>query len=121
MRVQEGQKTMEEWHKILTTAARCRSNACQKTKASDLFVSVYCRIRLHTCFTKQLTFSPLKPKVIKKYLTTLLFCTACANFLSNPRRIHSGKKDKEKEEYGLLCAVICCEQPPSYFPYVFAP
>ncbi len=24
------------------------------------------------------------------------------NFLSNPRRIHSGQKDKEKEEYGLL-------------------
>ncbi len=24
------------------------------------------------------------------------------NFLSNPRRIHSGLKNKEKEEYGLL-------------------
>ncbi len=34
-------------------------------------------------------------------------------FLSNPRRIHNGKKDREeKEEYGLLCAVICCAQPP---------
>jgi hypothetical protein len=54
---------------------------------------------------KTVTFSPLRPQVIKKYLTTLLFCTACANFLSNPRRIHSGKKDKEKEEYGF---VVCC-------------
>jgi hypothetical protein len=33
----------------------------------------------------------------------LLFCTAaCGIFSSNPRRIHSGKKDEEKEEYGLL-------------------
>jgi hypothetical protein len=32
-------------------------------------------------------------------------------FLSNPRWINSRQKDKEKEEYGLLC-VICCEQPP---------
>jgi hypothetical protein len=34
-----------------------------------------------------------------------------AEFLSNPRRIHSGQKDKEKEEYGLLCAVICFMSP----------
>ncbi len=32
-----------------------------------------------------------------------VFCTAtCGIFSSNPRRTHSGKKDKEKEEYGLL-------------------
>jgi hypothetical protein len=31
-------------------------------------------------------------------------------FFHNPRRIRSGQKDKEKEEYGLLCAVTCCEQ-----------
>jgi hypothetical protein len=35
------------------------------------------------------------------------------NLLSNPRRIHSGQKDKEKEEYGLLWAVICFMSPPS--------
>ncbi len=28
------------------------------------------------------------------------------NFFIEPRQIHSGKKDKEKEEYGLLSAVI---------------
>jgi hypothetical protein len=33
--------------------------------------------------------------------------------------MHSGKKDKEKEEYGLLCADICCEQPPPPYPYRF--
>jgi hypothetical protein len=33
-------------------------------------------------------------------------------FFIEPRRIHSGQKDKEKEEFGLLCAVICCKQPP---------
>jgi hypothetical protein len=45
-------------------------------------------------------------------------CSAqlCANFSSNPRRIHSGQKDKEKEEYGLLCVAICCEQPPHLSP-----
>ncbi len=32
-----------------------------------------------------------------------VFCAAaCEIFSSNPRRIHSGKKDEEKEEYGLL-------------------
>ncbi len=25
----------------------------------------------------------------------MVFCTACANFSSNPRRIHSGQKDKD--------------------------
>jgi hypothetical protein len=40
------------------------------------------------------------------------FAQLCANFSSNPRRIHSGQKDKEKEEYGLLCVAICCGQPP---------
>jgi hypothetical protein len=37
------------------------------------------------------------------------------NFLSNPRRIHSGKEDKEKEEQGLPGALICCSpaSPPS--------
>ncbi len=29
------------------------------------------------------------------------------NFLSNPRWTHSGKEDEEKEEWGLLWAVIC--------------
>ncbi len=39
-----------------------------------------------------------------------------AEFLSNPRRIHSGQKDKEKEEYGLLWAVICFMSPLSPLP-----
>jgi hypothetical protein len=43
----------------------------------------------------------------KRFCSALLF----ANFLSNPRRIHSGQKDKEKEEYGLIWAIICCKQP----------
>ncbi len=46
--------------------------------------------------------------IIRGCLTPL-----CANFSSKPRRIHSGQKDKEKEEYGVLYVVICCEQPPS--------
>jgi hypothetical protein len=48
-----------------------------------------------------------------------MFSASYANFLSNPRRIHSGKKDrgwdKEKgSERGIwmLCAVVCCAQPP---------
>jgi hypothetical protein len=47
------------------------------------------------------------------YMTNFEGCFAplCVNFLSNPRRIHSGQKDKEKEECELLCAVICCKQP----------
>ncbi len=32
-------------------------------------------------------------------------------FSSNLRRIHSGQKDREKEEYGLLCVAISYEQP----------
>jgi hypothetical protein len=35
-----------------------------------------------------------------------------ATLLSNPRWIHSGRKDKEKEGYGLLGAVICYKPPP---------
>jgi hypothetical protein len=43
-----------------------------------------------------------------KTLQIPVFCTAtCGIFSSNPRRIHSGKKDKEKEEYGLLIAMSC--------------
>ncbi len=38
-------------------------------------------------------------------------------FLSNPRGIHSGQRDKEKEEYGLVCVVIFCEQPPHHLPF----
>jgi hypothetical protein len=34
-----------------------------------------------------------------------------AKFLSNPRRIHSGQKDEEKEECELLWAVICSKPP----------
>jgi hypothetical protein len=54
---------------------------------------------------------------------TLCSAPLCANFLSNPRRIHSGQKDKEKEEYELLCVVICCKQPllsplPPFPPHV---
>jgi hypothetical protein len=41
------------------------------------------------------------------------FCTVTCEFLSNPRRIHSGQKDKEKEEYEPLNVVNCCKQPPS--------
>ncbi len=38
----------------------------------------------------------------KQQMLLVLHCYV-RNFLSNsPRRIHSGKKDKEKEEYGLL-------------------
>jgi hypothetical protein len=36
--------------------------------------------------------------------------------LSNPNRIHSGQKDKEKEGYELLWAVICCKPPLSPSP-----
>ncbi len=45
-------------------------------------------------------------------------CSAllCAKFLSNPRRIHSGQKDEEKEGYELLWAVICYKPPPSTSP-----
>jgi hypothetical protein len=62
------------------------------------------------------------------YHTTKVHCNCSApfraNFLSNPRWIHSGQKDKEKEEYKLLWAVICHKQPllslfsppPSPFP-----
>jgi hypothetical protein len=39
-------------------------------------------------------------------------------FFIEPSRMHSGQKDKEKEEYGLLCAVICCEQPPPPPPHL---
>jgi hypothetical protein len=40
---------------------------------------------------------------MKKGKILMMFCTdACGIFSSNPRRTHSGKKDKEKEEYGLL-------------------
>jgi len=42
------------------------------------------------------------------------------NFLSNPRRIHSGKEDEEKEEQGLLGAPICfspAPPPPSPPPH----
>jgi hypothetical protein len=46
----------------------------------------------------------------RNQLSYILFCTACANFVSNPQRIHNGQKDKEKEEGGLLCAVTCCEK-----------
>jgi hypothetical protein len=50
-----------------------------------------------------------------------LCCTAkCGLFSSNPRRIHSGKKDKEKEEYGLLWAVIY-PMPPLLSPLQLPP
>ncbi len=46
----------------------------------------------------------------------MLYCTAkCRIFSSNLRRTHSGKKDKEKEECGLLRAVIC-PMPPLLSP-----
>ncbi len=37
-------------------------------------------------------------------------CTALprVKFLSNPRRIHSEEEDEEKEERGLLRALVCC-------------
>jgi hypothetical protein len=40
----------------------------------------------------------------KEFLTfeALVLHSYVRNFLSNPRRKHSGQKDKEKEEYGLL-------------------
>ncbi len=45
-------------------------------------------------------------------------CRVCsallhAEFLSNPRRIHSGQKEYEKEGHELLRAVICCKPPHS--------
>ncbi len=47
----------------------------------------------------------------KTHILLMTMPTACAHFLSNPHRIHSVQKDMEKEEYGLLYAVICCAQP----------
>jgi hypothetical protein len=41
------------------------------------------------------------------------------NFLSNPRRIHSGEKDEEKEEWGLPGALICFS--PASAPSPFSP
>jgi hypothetical protein len=34
-----------------------------------------------------------------------VFCTAMCKFLSNPCRIHSGQKDKEKKG---IWVVVCC-------------
>jgi hypothetical protein len=42
------------------------------------------------------------PDITQKYKIGYVLHCHMQNFLSNPRRIHSGKKDKEKEEYGLL-------------------
>ncbi len=59
-----------------------------------------------------------------------LFCTVCANFSSNARRIHytagrktgkGARRKGEKEEYGLLCAVICCAQPLPPLPHFTCP
>ncbi len=49
----------------------------------------------------------------------MLYSTAESRiFSSNPRRMHSGKEDEEKEEQGLLWAVICPTpiHPPSPSP-----
>ncbi len=41
--------------------------------------------------------------LLRRLISLRMFCTdACGIFSSNPRRTHSGKKDKEKEEHGLL-------------------
>ncbi len=42
------------------------------------------------------------PVPVSKTSIPLYSARLRAKFLSNPRRIHSGQKDKEKEEYGLL-------------------
>ncbi len=53
-------------------------------------------------------------KFWQKILPFYIVLHHCVRIFSlNPRRIHSGQKDKEKEEYELLCGVICCKQPPS--------
>ncbi len=41
----------------------------------------------------------------------------CEIFIE-PRRLHSGQKDKEKEGYELLWAVICCMSPLSLSPHL---
>jgi hypothetical protein len=53
----------------------------------------------------------------------MTICSALlrAKFLSNPRRIHSGQKGKEKEGYELLWAVICCKSPPLLLPHLPPP
>ncbi len=55
-------------------------------------------------------------KYLKLFVTLYSYCTAkCRIFSSNPRRTHSGKKDKEKGECGLPGAVIC-PMPPLLSP-----
>ncbi len=56
---------------------------------------------------KQLPYDIIYNMCCVEKINELSFCFAplCANFSSNPRRIHSGQKDKEKERYGLLCVL----------------
>ncbi len=65
---------------------------------------------------KQKTLTKVQKKKYKKPKVVLQYCSArhVRIFYRTPRRIRSGQKDKEKEEYGLLCVVICCEQPPPH-------
>jgi hypothetical protein len=52
--------------------------------------------------------------------TKTLFCTAYANFVSNPRRIHSGEKDRERDKekgrergiWVVVCCYLLCTAPP---------
>jgi hypothetical protein len=54
-----------------------------------------------------------------------VFCASYASFLLNPRRIHSGKKDRErarrkaeKKEYGIVvCCYLVFTAPPLPLPY----
>jgi hypothetical protein len=39
---------------------------------------------------------PVNDKCINTIVIDQLFCASSASFLSNPRRIHSGKKDRER-------------------------
>jgi hypothetical protein len=57
-------------------------------------------------------FSLLRIGVVLHHYVQIL------NFSSNPRRIHSGQKDKEKEEHEWLYVVISDEQP---FPFPHPP
>ena len=70
----------------------------RKGKIMAFWLSALCklRFRLH---------------ILLRILQYLCSARPHAKFLSNARRIHSGQKDKEKEEYGLLWAVICCMSP----------
>jgi hypothetical protein len=47
-------------------------------------------------------YGSIRLRIRKVWIYCIVLHSYVRNFLSNPRRIHSGQKDKEKEEYGLL-------------------